>query len=373
MLPVALDGLEILDSSSASQIVRIPANANVTGTWSFASSDVSEAMFNGGSFSKFFPAFSSSLQFSKTLLSLLIIGDLHGAPFAWCRICTAASYRTGTTFIRVKLDALAELEVLSLSCWASDGAVAYIDFEVRLSKEVLAAVAPRPRLTNYLAAGMLHVPDEIAVDIRAVDGEFTDLDPLMVHVLLQRWSGKLFWLIRGCHGASEYEPCREVSCNVFLITIESFAPALPPVSHLMVLNGNAAVFRHTFVQLNTTIVGFFKVLLVYLRNSIEVVLQWLVDVEIRFVEPLLQRGYLSNELFECVIALMWVIPVDVKSGFDARMQKQRDSRMPTNIFVLQRSHLRNALHDLTCCVAEQIECIFNPPGPYKRARIDGNA
>jgi hypothetical protein len=61
--------------------------------------------------------------------------------------------------------------------------------------------------------------------------------------------------------------------------------------------------------------------------------------------------------------LLRVAPVDVQSGLDARSEEQRGAGLAADLLFASVGDLRHDSHDASRGVAEQVDRVFNPPGP----------
>src|SRR3989454_5365095 len=120
-------------------------------------------------------------------------------------------------------------------------------------------------------------------------------------------------------------------------------------------------------------IGNLQVLLAHLRERLDVRLERLLYRQLFLVQPVIESGQLSGELLDRLVLLLGIVPVDIEPGLDARRQEQRDPRFPADLLAARTGKLGGSSDDLTRSVAEQVERVFNPPGPLKRAGIDRQA
>src|SRR3989442_13045449 len=160
-------------------------------------------------------------------------------------------------------------------------------------------------------------------------------------------------------------------CCLYL-SIEALVLALSAVPHIGILDGSRAVLGAAAPQTHAAI-GNLQVLLAHLRERLDVRLERLLYRQLFLVQPVIESGQLSGELLHRLVLLLGVVPVDIEPGLDARRQEQRDPRFPADLLAARTGKLGGSSDDLTRSVAEQVERVFNPPGPLKRAGIDRQA
>jgi hypothetical protein len=139
----------------------------------------------------------------------------------------------------VEFNRSAQFEVLRLARRAGDRAIAHVYFECRLAEELL--VGRPPGLADDFTAIGEDLIDDSAVHVSAIDVQHRDLEPLPFNVGIQRWGCLFLGPIGRRQGAGEDEIAVEIGGDVPLVSVETAALAFAPVTHLCVLDRDAAI------------------------------------------------------------------------------------------------------------------------------------
>src|SRR5690606_5362752 len=91
------------------------------------------------------------------------------------------------------------------------------------------------------------------------------------------------------------------------------------------------------------------------------------------LDPRLKRRNLALDNLDRRGLLLGVAPVDVERRLDARPKKQTGARPAADVLLGNVENLRHDADYRTCCMAEKVDRVLYPPGPYERAAIDRDA
>ena len=87
------------------------------------------------------------------------------------------------------------------------------------------------------------------------------------------------------------------------------------------------------------------------------------------LDPSHQRRHLLLDNLDRRRLLARVAPVDVEPSLDARREQQLDACLAADLFLPELGDLRHDPDDASRCVTEQVDRVFNPPGPHQRAAV----
>src|SRR5512135_2265111 len=220
-----------------------------------------------------------------------------------------------------------------------------------------------PRFREDFAAVAQDVVDHGAVHVRAVDVELGEGERLALDVLCEWRRPFLFRTVgRRDRARHDYRDI-EVSRDVLLISVETFRPALSAVPHLGVFNGNAPVLSDTLAYRGGAVSVPLKVLLAdRLQGGEERRQGRLHDFVQVPLDPVLKSGHLAFDDLDCRHLLPWIAPVDIESSLDTWCEQQGNSRPATDLLDRSADDLGHNSYDVSCGVAEQVDCVFNAPG-----------
>jgi hypothetical protein len=152
---------------------------------------------------------------------------------------------------------------------------------------------------------------------------------------------------------------------------QPFRAALAPVSHLRVLDGDAALGRDAFANARPSGRRDLEVLRAHRRNRLDEAAERLRFVGVQVaLDPLVQRRNLPLHDLDCGRFLLRVAPIDVESSLHARREQQRYACLAADVRGVTVEDLRHELNDAACGMAEKVDRVFDPPGPYERAAVD---
>ena len=112
-------------------------------------------------------------ELSKAMLELLVLGDADRSSRFGRRHRAPTALRAARTGFWIEFDNGAWLEVFDLAGRAANGAVAHVDDEVSLAKQL--SVAGDPGLAQDFAATREHILHEHTADVAAVDVKRSNL------------------------------------------------------------------------------------------------------------------------------------------------------------------------------------------------------
>ena len=168
-------------------------------------------------------------------------GDGDGASIARRGLGALRAQWARAARFGVELDGVAGLEGFHLAGGASDGLGAQVDLEVALGEQAGAVCAQSPGLGEHGSARRVHVVDDRAVHVGAIDMQLDETKSLPLDVLGDGYGAQLLGSIRRRHGAGDDRGELQVTRDVLLVAIEALRAALAPVAHLAVVHGDAPV------------------------------------------------------------------------------------------------------------------------------------
>jgi hypothetical protein len=145
------------------------------------------------------------------------------------------------------------------------------------------AVSTSPRFTQNFPAIVADLLYQIAVDVRSVHRQFRNLNTLMFHILLKLGRRFVLRSIRGSDCARDNQVTIKVSGDMLFVAVKPFALTLAAVPHLIVFDRHSAIFRYPLPNLAPTVGVFFEVLLLNLRDRVDVWPQLLFASNILFL------------------------------------------------------------------------------------------
>src|SRR5450432_1764102 len=373
-LDSALPGLDILDHGCPTQVEVVLACADVPGAPTLPAGDVCEPVFDVGSFPELVAASGRGELLAEALLQLLVLRDRDASPLAEFRSGALRAKWTVVANVGVELGARAQLEVDHLACGASDRANPQVELEGRLRKQLL--VLRVPWLADDLALASQNVVDDGAIDVGSVDEQLVDLAVLSVDIRLQRGGGLFLGAIGWRHRAGKNQVAINVGGDVLLVAVEPLGLALAAVPHLRIFDRDAAVLGYAVADSHSASARIrFKVLTSDLLERLHVHFERRLPQLVRQVlpQPLLKRVELHGQDLDSLRLLGGVVPVQVETRLDARLEEQRNARSSADLRFGPPEKLRGAVDNLSGSVPQQVECVLDSAGTFERLRIDGDA